>query len=73
LADVFRRDAHRLRRSPEECARLLRLMVFAGSHPRITDDNPLSASEIVDLLLHGIANADAVAAPASPLQESLRC
>jgi len=59
LAEVFARDGWRLRISPEECARLLRLIVFAGSHPRITDHHPLSTREIVDLLLHGIIRADA--------------
>jgi AcrR family transcriptional regulator len=63
LTEIFARDADRLRHDPAQCARLLRLMVFAGSHPRITDQNPLSAGEIVDLLLNGIAKADA--APAS--------
>jgi AcrR family transcriptional regulator len=57
LAGVFAGDADRLRISPIECARLIRLVVFAGSHPRITDENPLSTQEIVDLLLHGIAFA----------------
>lgn len=60
LAIVIGRDAQRIRISPEEAARLLRLLVFAGSHPRITDDKPLSAVEIVDLLLHGIARARGV-------------
>jgi AcrR family transcriptional regulator len=63
LAQIFRRDEDPLRVSPEECARLLRLVVFAGSNPRITDDNPLSTREIVDLLLNGIATADAAPAP----------
>jgi AcrR family transcriptional regulator len=59
LAAVFAGDADRLRVSPPECARLIRLVVFAGSHPRITDENPLSTAEIVDLLLNGIALAPA--------------
>jgi AcrR family transcriptional regulator len=63
LTDVFAHNADRLRIDPGECARLLRLVVLAGSHPRITDDNPLSASEIVDLLLNGITKADPEPAP----------
>lgn len=55
LAHVFASDAEQLRLDPTECARLIRLVVFAGSHPRITDENPLSTQDIVDLLLHGIA------------------
>jgi AcrR family transcriptional regulator len=66
LTALFAHDHERLRMEPAQCARLLRLVVFAGSHPRITDDNPLSAEEIVDLLLNGIATADAPLAPARP-------
>lgn len=58
LTAVFVPHDDQLRMRPEECARLLRLVVFAGSHPRITDENPLSSREIVDLLLHGIAAPD---------------
>ena len=73
LADVIRPDADRLRKTPEECARLLRIAVFAGSHPRITDDNPLSAKEIVDLLLHGIAQVDAAPAPTANVSGEPAC
>jgi AcrR family transcriptional regulator len=31
----------------------LRLITFAATHPRITDEEPLSAEQIVDLFLHG--------------------
>jgi hypothetical protein len=41
-------------------------MVFAGSHPRITDHNPLSTKEIVDLLLNGIAKPSPAPAPNRP-------
>ncbi len=58
LTEILARDANRLRVEPAECARLLRLLVFAGSHPRITDQNPLSTKEIVDLLLRGIVKVD---------------
>jgi AcrR family transcriptional regulator len=58
LADVFARHSDRLRNDPMHCARLLRLLVFAGSHPRITDNDPLTPSEIADLLLHGVARPD---------------
>lgn len=58
LTEVLARHADRLRVEPAECARLVRLVVFAGSHPRITEANPLSAREIVDLLLGGITTGD---------------
>lgn len=60
LTAVFARDSDQLRMPPGQCARLLRLVVFAGSHPRITDENPLSTEEIVDLLLYGISAPDAI-------------
>jgi AcrR family transcriptional regulator len=63
LTAVFTRDLDRLRVEPAQCARLLRLLVFAGSHPRITDRNPLSTEEIVDLLLNGIARPALPGAP----------
>jgi AcrR family transcriptional regulator len=66
LTAVFAPHSDRLRAEPAECARLLRLIVFAGSHPRITDENPLSTREIVDLLLNGIAKADAAPVPNRP-------
>ncbi len=40
--------------TPEQAARLLRLITFSGSHPLISHGQPLTAEEIVDLLLHGI-------------------
>lgn len=66
ITKILARDADRLRMPPAECARLLRLIVFAGSHPRITDQNPLSTKEIVDLLLNGIARVDAAPSPHRP-------
>ncbi len=54
LAEVFAPDAERLCTTPEQAARLLRLVTFSGSHPLISHGHPLSAEEIVDLLLHGI-------------------
>jgi AcrR family transcriptional regulator len=52
-------EAHRdeLRIPPEHAARLLRAMTFAGTHPRITDV-PLTAGEIVTILLDGIRARD---------------
>jgi AcrR family transcriptional regulator len=58
LTAVLAQDTDELRVEPAQCARLLRLVVFAGSHPRITDQNPLSTTEIVDLLLHGVSQQD---------------
>ena len=66
LTAVIAPDADRLRVTPTQTARLLRLVTFAGSHPRITDSNPLTADEIVDLLLDGLL-APALRTPTSPI------
>ncbi|MBC7976304.1 MAG: hypothetical protein H7138_15135, partial [Myxococcales bacterium] len=49
-------EAHRaeLRCEPEQAARLLRIMTFAGTHPRIAEGIPLTAAEIVAVVLDGI-------------------
>lgn len=43
-----------LRCSPEQAARLMRIMTFAGTHPRISDGIALTAAEIVAVVLDGI-------------------
>jgi AcrR family transcriptional regulator len=37
-----------------EVTRLLRLLTFAGTHPMITENQPLTADEIVSVLLDGV-------------------
>lgn len=55
LFEPFRGE---LRCSPEQAVRLLRIMTFAGTHPRISDGMPLTAGEIVAVLLDGIRVRD---------------
>ena len=55
LMALIEPDRAHLRVGPEQAARVLRLVTFACTHPRITDGNPLRADEIVDLLLDGLA------------------
>lgn len=38
----------------QQAAKILRLLVFAGTHPMITDGRPLQTDEIVSTLLDGI-------------------
>jgi AcrR family transcriptional regulator len=54
IAAMF--EAHRgeLRCDPAQAARLLRIMTFAGTHPRIVEGIPLTAAEIVAVVLDGI-------------------
>ena len=54
LADVVRPDRDQLTCEPEQVARLMRLLCFAGSHPRIADGVPLTPQEVVGLLLDGV-------------------
>jgi AcrR family transcriptional regulator len=53
-ATLLESDREALRVEPAEAVRLLRLLVFACTHPAITDHRPLSPDEIVSLLLDGI-------------------
>ena len=52
---LFEPSADELTCSPEQAARLLRLVTFSGSHPLIAHGQPLTPEEIVNLLLHGIS------------------
>jgi AcrR family transcriptional regulator len=57
LAEVVRvlePDADQLRWPVIEVARVLRLLVFSGSHPLITDGNLLQAHEITEVILDGL-------------------
>lgn len=58
IAELLEPDRHLLRSTPAETARVLRLMTFAATHPRITDAHPMSAEEIVAVLLHGMLNRE---------------
>src|SRR5690606_20606641 len=51
-------DRDRFRCPLPEVVRMLRLVTFAGSHPMITDNQPLSPDQIVDLLLNGTLRRD---------------
>lgn len=46
-----------LRCEPDHAARLMRAMAFAGTHPRMTD-RPLTAHEVVAVLLDGLRVRD---------------
>ncbi|WP_437592036.1 TetR/AcrR family transcriptional regulator [Sorangium sp. So ce1000] len=54
LERLFEASRDELRCDPAYAARLLRIMSFAGTHPRITDGMPLTAAEVVTILLDGI-------------------
>ncbi len=54
IAELLEPDRDRLRLSPVETARVARLLTFAASHPKITDGEPMTAEQIVSVLLHGV-------------------
>jgi AcrR family transcriptional regulator len=63
LVDLIEPDAAQLRFEPQEAARRLHLVTFAGSHPMITHGQPLTAPEIVSLLLDGIRGPGSAGVP----------
>jgi AcrR family transcriptional regulator len=54
VARVLEPDHEQFRCSVQEVARLLRLLTFSGSHPMIVDGDPLTAEQIVSVLLDGV-------------------
>jgi AcrR family transcriptional regulator len=66
LAALIEPDAGQLRCEPNEAARRLHMVTFAGSHPMITHGEPLSAPEIVSLLLDGLRGHAGSGDPARP-------
>ena len=54
VVDVIGPDATELRVDPAEMAHVMRLLVFSGTHHRITDGRPLTAEQIVSILLDGL-------------------
>ncbi len=63
IAELLEPDRDLLRESPAETAKVLRLLTFAASHPKITDEQPMSADEIVAVLLHGLARRTRATGP----------
>jgi AcrR family transcriptional regulator len=53
LGRLLEPDAALFRVPVEEVVNLLRLLTFSGSHPHISDQRPLAAAQIVDVVLHG--------------------
>ncbi|HTW75227.1 MAG TPA: helix-turn-helix domain-containing protein [Steroidobacteraceae bacterium] len=54
LARLLEPDAGQLRVPPLQAARLLRLLLFAGSHPMINDGELLTPGQIVSVILDGV-------------------
>jgi AcrR family transcriptional regulator len=58
LIRVLEPDRDQLRVPAAEAARVLRLLVFAGSHPLITDGRPMTTRQVVTVLLDGVRNRE---------------
>ena len=54
VATLLGPDADQFRCPIPEVVRLLSILTFSGSHPMITDGNPLTPEDITDLLLDGV-------------------
>jgi AcrR family transcriptional regulator len=59
IADLVGEDERELRVPAVELAHALRLLVFSGTHPLISDGRPLSAEQIVSILLDGLRRPSA--------------
>jgi AcrR family transcriptional regulator len=59
LARVLAPDRDALRVAVAEAAKVLRLLVFAGAHPIVTDGRPMTTKQIVSVLLDGVRNREA--------------
>jgi AcrR family transcriptional regulator len=54
VADIVGPDERGLRVPATELAHVLRLLVFSGTHPMISDGRPLAPEQIVTILLDGL-------------------
>ena len=54
IARVLEPDRERFRLPLTDVARILRLLTFSGTHPMITEGQPLTPEDIVDVLLDGV-------------------
>ena len=58
IAAVLEPDRDRFRYPLPEVARLLRLLVFSGTHPLISEGDPLTTEQVVSVLLDGVCRHD---------------
>lgn len=74
LVDMLAGYRHELSLPPQQAAEVLRLLVFAASHPMINQGRPLQAEDIITVMLDGIrrhdrptdARPEAAPTPATP-------
>jgi AcrR family transcriptional regulator len=54
LTDLLEPHREELAMPPDEVARLVRLLTFAGTHPHLSDGQPLGAATITRVVLDGV-------------------
>jgi AcrR family transcriptional regulator len=69
VIELLTPHATELRKDVPTAVKHLRLVIFAGTHPRITHDEPLAPSEIVDMFLHGCYSPPPLVPPPHALDE----
>lgn len=65
VIEILERFRDTLSVEPAKAADVLRILIFAGTHPMINEGRPLLAQDITEVLLHGISRRDGPSA-ASP-------
>lgn len=58
LTAVLAGDADRFVLPVDRVVHVVRLLTFAGSHPHISDQKPLTPEEITDVILHGVLKTE---------------
>ncbi|KAA1428530.1 TetR/AcrR family transcriptional regulator [Nocardioides antri] len=58
MVDVLSPDQDQLVLPAAEVVRVLRLLTFSGTHPKVAAGEPLSAEQIVDTVLYGVVARD---------------
>ncbi|RIJ77396.1 TetR family transcriptional regulator [Nakamurella silvestris] len=70
IEKVIAADAHRLRFPVEVAARMLRTITFAGGHPGMNEGTPLTAEEMVGVLLDGIRDRTGPGSPETDVPDT---
>lgn len=71
LVEVFEIDREHLRVDPETAAMVLRSIVFGSLHPGMTATRGLSAAQVADVVIHGVAATPSTTV--SPDPEEILC
>ncbi|WP_460810740.1 TetR/AcrR family transcriptional regulator [Nocardioides salsibiostraticola] len=59
MVAILEPDQSDFRLPLEDVVRMLRLLTFSGSHPHVSEQQPLTPEQIVDVVLHGTKKKDA--------------